>query len=499
MKNRVVSLICLILLVNPVHAANVYDSFSLTDVINAFSSTNYLSEVTFKTAFDKFKQSNVNSSFNDFKELIENSKNSSVELLVLYEKMYELGFFSLADRAKSHIADSNFEFYEKCVKEFYSPSKMLTHDEEIFLAEIYSQITYNDRAVEAINELEQNKDLLKKSDYANYLMALGYYKSNNFKEAMKFINDAISKNSKCENYKFLKIKLLAETEQRNDALRLFNSYNNKKELPYNYRKKCELLKQFILYKTEKNQWERNYALGRYYYTNGEYQKALKSLQNATLTKNKKDLTKVLGIMSRTYLKLGQDDKAKETALKAIKNDISNKDANVTLARLADSEANFGKALECYKKASKNDKLDTSIIKVAQLYQLKDEDAKAKNIYTSLVKKSDDEWTALYNLAVMDNKPEYLYKSLKANPFYADAWVELIKFELENKNYDKAKEYLNNLLYIDDKDFRYYYYMGVFCRENNLNIDAARNFKKSLDLNPDNYEAEKSLIELREFL
>ncbi len=480
-------------------AQNDFSMFG--DIISAFSSSPTYVKPVAKLATDKFMQANISSSYDDFLQIIEDKNTSSLEMLKLNEKMYELGFFTLAEISSSKIQDENFMFYQKTVQNFYKPTYVLTKQDELFLAEIYSNIFYNDRAVEAIKELSQRKDLLKKSDYANYLMALGFYKTDNLKSALKSINDAIDINSKCQNYKFLKIKLLAETGKRKEAINLFNSYNNKKELPYLYRKKCELLKQFILYKTEKNQWRKNYALGRYYYTEGDYQKALRSLQNATLTKNKKNLTKVWAMLSRTYLKLGDAKKAKEYALKAVKNDDSNTDANVTLARLAYMEDDYKKASEYFKKAIKDDKLDTSIIKVAQLYQINGEDDKAVKIYKSLLKKGNDEWEAYYNLALLDNDNEEkdLLMSISSNPMNADAWATLVNLKIGNKEYIKAKEYLKNLLYIDENDYRYYYYKGIVNRDNGDYVKAVKYFSKSVELNPEFDDAQRELIKLKEYI
>lgn len=476
------------------------ENFSMiSDIMNAFSYADTDDKPTVKLATEKFLQVNIKASYEDFSRII-NSKNLSLtELLFLNEKMYELGFFELANLADLKISDENFTFYKKTVQEFYKPKYRLSLDEELFLAEIYSNIMYNDRPFEAIKELLEKHELLKNSDYANYLLALGYYKSNNFKQALKAVNDAIDINNKCENYKFLKIKLLAEMGRKKEATMLFNSYNNRKLLPYSYRKKCELLKQFILYKTEKNQWERNYALGRYYYTAEENSKALKSLQNASLTKSKKNLTRVWGIMSRTYLKLGDEKKAYELASKAYKNNPSNKDANVTLARIYYKDKDYKKALEHFKKAVKKDKLDTSIIKVAQIYYYLGEHEKAVKIYKNLIKADDDEWEAYYNLALTDekHKNEYLMKSLKYNPVSKDSWVELAKTEIENNNYDLAREYLKNLYYIDDKDFRYYYCQGLISKNLGDNMRAAEYLDKCIDLNPDYYEARKVYTELKE--
>lgn len=500
MKKIKLLLLIFFLLCLPVKASDVTDSLSvLTGIVNAFTENddNLEKIPSVKQATDKFMQANISIAWEDFYQII-NSNISSAELISLSEKMAEFGFFDLSTLAKEKIKDKVlFSFYNDTVKEFYYPTIKHSKEEELFLAEIYSNIFYNDRPADAVSELLTKEELLKKSDYANYLLALGYYKSNNFKEAIKSINKTINLNPENINYQFLKMKLLAETGKRKEALKLFDNYNSRKVLPYQYRVKCELIKQFILYKTEKKQWKRNYYLGRYYYTEGDYQKALKSLQNAALSRKNADLAMIRGIMSRTYLKLGEDEKAYDLAQKSLKKDSSNKDACVTMARILLKNGRIEEALKYFKKASKEDKLDTSKLMVSVLYNKLGDTKKSKKIYNKIIKKGSDEWGFYYNASKYDSlrKLEYLKKTLSLNPLYKDAWADLVEYEISIKNYKRAEDYLQNLYYIDENDFRYYYYKGLIANVSGKVVDARRFLNKSLILNPNFNDAKKLLSEI----
>ncbi len=138
-------------------------------------------------------------------------------------------------------------------------------DEELFLAEVYSNILYNNQSSEATSELVQNTPLMSNSDYANYLAAFGYYKSNNFKQAAKYINIATSQNSSNLNYQKLKAQILAESNDAIEAIKIIDNLKKQHLNSYTYENKIASLEQFVLYKIKKADWEKNYHLGYYYY------------------------------------------------------------------------------------------------------------------------------------------------------------------------------------------------------------------------------------------
>lgn len=67
-----------------------------------------------------------------------------------------------------------------------------------------------------------------------------------------------------------------------------------------------------------------------------------------------------------------------------------------------------------------------------------------------------------------------------------------RVEVERQNFNDAKKYLSIANYIDENDFRYYYYQGLICKNQGLKQDAVFNFKKSLLLNPNYTPAKEEL-------
>jgi hypothetical protein len=77
------------------------------------------------------------------------------------------------------------------MRKFYYLPALLNHNDIIYLADAYSNIVYNNMARETTSELI-NSTKLGESDYKYYLIALGYYKTNNLKQALKYINYAMN-------------------------------------------------------------------------------------------------------------------------------------------------------------------------------------------------------------------------------------------------------------------------------------------------------------------
>lgn len=158
-------------------------------------------------AMDKFMQSNIRTSYQDFKILIDNVVPNDYVYMRLTQEMASIGFFTLAELSMSKIQDSEISsLIEDDVKNYYFPNYNLTYKDQIYLAEIYSNIMYNDQSKECTNELLKQTALLADSDYANYLVAIGSMKNGDIKQAGKSIDIAISKNPVNMNYKRLSVK-----------------------------------------------------------------------------------------------------------------------------------------------------------------------------------------------------------------------------------------------------------------------------------------------------
>ena len=128
-------------------------------------------------ALNKYIQSNVKSSYSDFEVLIESISPLDYVYLQMAEKMADLGFFNLSELSVLKLQDEDISYMlSEDVKHFYFPAVKLSPNDEIYLAEMYSNIVYNDQSREVTTELVKNTALLQKNDYANFINVLKMYK-----------------------------------------------------------------------------------------------------------------------------------------------------------------------------------------------------------------------------------------------------------------------------------------------------------------------------------
>ncbi|MDD3435772.1 MAG: tetratricopeptide repeat protein [Candidatus Gastranaerophilales bacterium] len=448
------------------------------------------------SAIDRFVQCNIRASREDFKTLIKEAPENDFIYISLANKMADLGFFDLADFAVSKMRDKDLtNISTDAMKRFYYPRRKIKLENELFLAEIYSNIIYNNQSTEATNELLKEESLLLDSDYANYLAALGYYKSGSYSKAAKYINVAILQNPTTLNYQKLKAQILAEMDQPQEAVKVVENLKKQNLYAYEYERKIKSLEQFILYKVGKTEWEKNYHLGYYHYLENDSSKAIRTLQTALSCKGKHDKGAIYALMSEIYLGINEFEKAADTAQKAYKIRRNNPKALLTLGDLSYRDKNYKKALAYYKTAACYDRKSYKpLIKEALTYQKLNNVKKSKEIYIKVLKTHSDSWEAYYNVALLDNEKRiiYLKKALAVNPQFEDAWIELAKIDIDKGNYAVAQKYLANAFYIDENDFRYYYYQGLINNNTGDVAQAKYNFKKCLKLNANFKEAQKAL-------
>lgn len=444
-------------------------------------------------AFDRFMQSNVKAAYRDFKVLIETMNNNDYAYMQMAEKMADIGLFNLSDLASSKIDDKSISDYLiEDIKMYYYPSKKLKTDDEIYLGEVFSNIIYNDQSREATLELVKNTTLMSESDYANYIAALGYLKSNDFADASIYIDKAIKMNPQNLNYKKLKAEILSQGKKPQNALKMVDYIKAQKLYSTDFTRKVSSLEQYVLYKSKKNYSEKMYHLGCYYYYENEPAKAIRSLQSALSTKKKLNKD-VYAILSRVYFDSKDYEKAQDSALKAHKLDSNNVTALLVLGDLSFRTSDYKNALKYYKNAENNDKSISIIpIKIALTYEQLNKEKKAFEIYEKVLKTYNDCYIAYYKTALKDKSKEiaYLKKAVAINMNFKDAWIDLGRTALEQENFIDAKKYLSIAKYIDENDFRYYYYQGLLAKKQGL--DGIPYFKKSVSLNPNFQPAKEEL-------
>lgn len=446
-------------------------------------------------ALNRFIQSNVKSSYKDFEMMIENISPLDYIYLQISEKMADLGLFNLSELAMSKTSDEDISYLHcEDVKRFYFPAVKLSTEDEIYLAEMFSNIIYNDQSREVTAELIKNTSLLNKYDYANYIAALGYYKSNNIPEAEKYINIAISKNPKNLNYKKLKAEILTQTKKPQNALKIVAEIKSQPVLTTEFRRKINSIEEYTLYKTSKNEFDKKYHLANYFYYENELNKSMRTLQTAFNTK-KSNNRNIYALLSRVYYDMKEYEKAGDNAEKSYKLDHGNSIALMVLGDLAYRKSDYKTALKHYENAASNEKNSYQAeINIAKTYQKLGNNKKAKEIYEKILKNHSDCYEAYYQTALLDKTREenYLKKTVAINNRYKDGWIDLARLELERNKPESASKYLATARYIDENDYRYYYYQGLFYKTKGLTGDAKRSFRKSLMLNPDYAPAKEEL-------
>lgn len=449
----------------------------------------------FIKATDKFKESNVEIAYDDFKYVLDNVETNDFGYTLMSSKLADYGFFYLSQLATKKLSDKDItQNHAENMQKFFYPKKRLPYKEELYLAEAYSNIMFNDQSKETMQELLKNSNLLEEFDYANYILALAAYKANNLQIAKQYIQVATTQHPQNLNYKILEAQILANGLKPQQAMKIVNQLKKETLTEYELQRRINALEQFVLYKNAKADWKRNYYLGNYYYLEGEFNKSIKTLQSA-LGKNKKNNAQVNALLSKVYLTMQEYEKAKDSAQKAVKKDKNNSNARLTLGNINYLHQNYKKALKDYKKAEKDEtnKL-TAEVKIAKTYQKLGDERKSKELFEKVLKTSTTAYEAYYNVAIMEPFKQliYLKKALGINITYIDAWLGLARYEISRDNFAMAQDYLSNAYYIDQNDFRYYYYQGLIYKSQDDYPTAAMYFKKCLKLNPNCVEAQKEL-------
>jgi len=448
----------------------------------------------YKIAMDKFINSNIRSSYSDFRVLIDSITPNDYVYMRFTQEMASIGFFNLAELAMSKIQDEELaSLLENDVKRFYFPAGNLTQKDQFYLAEVYSNIMYNDQSREATSELMKHSTLLVESDYANYLVAFGSMKNGDIKQAKKYINAAISKNPKNLNYKRLKGEILSQSDNPKEAIAIIDDLDKKDISTVVFDKELHSSKQYVLYKTTKNEYWKKYHLAYYYYDKNELNKAITTLQTAI--SGKKNINKeVFALTAMVYYELKEFEKAQDYAQKALDIDGNNTKSLIIMGDYAFRNQKYSDAQKYYKKASSNDDTYSAQVKLAKTYQKLNNIAKAKEIYSKILKISSRTFEAYYQMALLEKDREiaYLKKAIAINPNFKDAWIDLARISINKNDYENAASFLGVAKYIDDNDSRYYYYNGLVLKNKGLTAEAKKSFEQSVNLDPENNLAKEEL-------
>lgn len=441
----------------------------------------------YNIAFERFKNSNIKPAYDDFKNLFENAGANDYFYMKMAEEMAHIGFFSLSDLAMSKIKEKEIaNIVIEDIKHYYFPAQQMRLKKELYLAELYSNIVYNEQTSEVISELNQGDGSLDGVDYANYLQAFALVQNSDFANAKTYIDRAIALNPDNLNYQSLLVEILAETNQPKEALKVINKLKKQQIYSITFTNKINSLQEYVLYKLAKKESVKNYHLGYYYYWENAYEKAIRTLLGIE-KKNKE----VNALLARVYYDSEDFDKAFGCASKAKGSPV----ANEVLGDYYSDKEDYESAAKYYSKASRMDKKRLQYReKLAQAYMALGETERAKELFESVIMVSNNAYLSYYNLAKLDTTKEmpYLRKAVAINMTFVDGWLALADCEMKKENLDSAGKYLKIVKSIDENNYKYYYYLGLLCNKQGQKSNAQQNFQKSLLLNPEFKPAKEAL-------
>ena len=439
----------------------------------------------FASAENRFAQSNVKASYDDFNDLIQRASHDDYVFLVYGMKMAEYGFFDLSDALIAKLDDNGFtSSYVSDIKKFYYPSAMVNPKDVVYLADAYSNIIYNNMAIETTSEL-LNSNQASESDYKNYLISLGYYKSNNLPLALKYINNALVENDVNINYLALKAKILADSNKSSQALKVLAKIKKTEFKTVDFQRKVKAIEEYVLYRTAKAEALKDYHLAYYYHLQNKSLLATKVLQSAVLHA-KQYSPLVFSLLGRIYYENEEPLKAQEFASRAFREDRNNYLASLTLADVSYDNRKYEDSLKYYKHAKKLTKDIEPSVGMAKTYLAMEKDKKSKKIYEKLLKKNQfDEDLLVNSLQVFPQKSDYYMPRVASIDISNnDIWLGLANMAIRDKNFNMAATYLNNSYYIDANNFRYYYYLSLVLRAKGDNELAQQSLIRCSRLNSD---------------
>ncbi|MBR2068333.1 MAG: hypothetical protein IJ877_01095 [Candidatus Gastranaerophilales bacterium] len=485
------------------------DYFNLANIVDSFLNNeenkteikedkeNYRQE--FISITSKFNQGNATSAYMEYSNLID-KLDSDIMLLNLSQILYKIGFFSLAHKSEDKIIYKN-QYFDNIndLETSYKPKSQLSYDDEIFFAKIYSSIFFDNSAHEANLELLSKKEQYQKNDYYNYLLSQSYFEQKDYHKAQNAINKAISLNNENINYKLLKSDILFASKKYQDALDIIKKLEKNQKI-IDFKDTIQSKKQLIIAQNGKNDKEKKYALVYKTYLEGNYEKTKKDC--LSILNFDKNNDKIIALYAKAELASGNIERANAYFINAYRIEKNNLDTLIGLGDIRYIHKDYKGSIKMYKNALKLDKLNSEILIKLELAQ-RGYAKNPKDIIrtTQKLDKLPQNHFSYYNCAIsiaQKNsvlKEEFLKKSLSVNPMYKNALGEMIALDLENKNFKNAKGLIKTASFTLEKNYYYYYLLGLYNQAENKKQDAIQFYKTSLDLNPSFEIANVKLLKL----
>lgn len=503
---------------------NFFDLFAIAESLlnqennSKIQSENEKSKIQFSRynffeTTQKFNQGNVAVAYDDYFKTI-SELNNDFALLNFAKFLYRNGLFSLAEISISKIRNQDkLKFEIMDLKKSFENTYPLDKNEEIYLAKALVSIYFDNSAQEITYELNKKETLMEKSDYANYVMAQAFFELKQYNQALNYIKSAININPNNVSYSFFRAKILFANKNYTQALKIAE-YPNFSNL--NFKNDFLILKQNILSNTVKNPSDKKYhsALAAYY--EGNYYKAIINAR-AAISLNKKNYA-ALNILAKSQLKIGEIDPAKHNF--NVSNSINKSNTNALIG-LGDCEfiaTNFAQANTYYKKAYSGDKNNKELIlKLILVNEILGDKKAIQKIEKSTIASKKMTYFENFEIAttLLNNiyltpeitntqsyfkrpsnslRSEYLKISLAENPFFTNAWLELVN---SNINSERAAESFIRIATLNGELSYYYYYNLALLEYSQKNYEKTVEYlNTSSGLNPQFEPANQMLLNLK---
>ena len=487
---------------NYFNLANIVDTLLTNDNKTQETGVDKKSQIrkNFIDATSKFNQGNAKVAYDEYDVLISKIENDS-SLLALSKVFYEIGYFSLANKAIEKIVYKN-QFYDNIadLEKSYKPKNDLTYDDEIYFAKLYSSIYFDNSAQEAVNDLLEKKLTYQKNDYYNYILSCANLELKEYSKALDYINKAISINPNNISYKIQKIDILINSKKYKDAQNLIEKLE-KSNSSVIFANTIALKKEIVLANTSSNDDEKKYHIANKSFIEGNYEKTKKDCQN--ILNFDKDNDKIITLYAKSELALDNIERANVYFVNSYKENKNNIETLIGLGDIKYLHGDYKNAVKTYKKAYNKDKNNyETLIKLTTAHRQYAQNPKElKKLELKLDKMPKTEYISYYNSAIsiaQKNdvlKEEFLKRVLEINPMYENALGELVKLNLKNKNYKNARGLIYNAAFTLEKNYYYYYLCALYSQAMNKKQDAIHFYKTSLNLNPNFEIANIKLLKL----
>lgn len=481
--------------------ANIVDGFLLNEKPNVSINEKKVSiRNEFINATSKFNQGNAQSAYDDYDAIIDKVDNDLLALN-LAKIFYEIGFFSLGDKACDKIVLKNqYENNIKDLKKSYKPNRNLTLEEEIYFAKQYANIFFNLNSEETLGELLQKKAQYLRDDYASYIISCAFYETKQFNKAQNFLTKSLGMNPKNLHYQMLKIDILIAQKKYNEAKKLIEKLQKDKTI-ISQLANLLIKQQIVLANLEKQESKKRYYLAYKSYLEGDFEKSKKESLN--ILNFKKDDAPALSLYAKSELALGNVERASVYFINSYKIDKDNYDTLIGLGDVRYIHGDYKNSIKAYQKAYNKDKNNYEAI--IKLQNAKRQIAKTPRDLTKLENKLDntpnsayvDYYKSAISIAQKNSvlKEEYLKRALSINPMSEKTIGELVNLYLKNKNYSAGQNLIYSTSFSLEKNYYYYYLLGLYNEAVNKNKEAIQFYKTSLNLNPNFETANVKLLNL----